>query len=181
MRRYVLTGAPGAGKTSVAEALRRRGYPVVDEAATDLIAAGQARGVDEPWAEPGFVEAVARLQRTRQEAPGARGPVQVYDRSPLCTLALARYLGRPVGPGLAAEVERVTREGIYQRQVFLVRPLGFVTPTAARRIGYRESLAFARVHEQVYAEHGFDLVDVPPGPVERRAAVVAAYLGDPPR
>ncbi|MDO3705686.1 AAA family ATPase [Micromonospora sp. C28SCA-DRY-2] len=142
-----------------------------------MIAAGQARGVAEPWAEPDFVEAVTRLQRARQT--GARGPVQVYDRSPLCTLALARFLRRPVGEVLAAEVERAAREGIYQRRVFLVRPLGFVTPTAARRISYTEALEFARVHERVYAEHGYHLVDVPPGPVERRAAAVAAYLGPP--
>lgn len=178
MRRYVLTGAPGAGKTSIADELRRRGYPVVAEAATDVITAGQARGVAEPWSEPDFVEAVVRLQRSRQA--GACGPVQVYDRSPLCTLALARFLGRPVGAVLAAEVERTAREGIYQRQVFLVRPLGFVTPTAARRISYTESLEFAAVHAEVYVEHGYELVAVPPGPVERRAAAVVAYLGPPP-
>lgn len=39
-----------AGKTGVAEALRRRGYPVVDKAATDLIAAGQGGGGAEAWA-----------------------------------------------------------------------------------------------------------------------------------
>ncbi|MFI7490966.1 AAA family ATPase [Micromonospora echinaurantiaca] len=178
MRRYVLTGAPGAGKTSITDELRRRGYPVVAEAATDVIRAGQARGVAEPWTEPDFVETVVRLQRARQA--GARGPVQVYDRSPLCTLALARFLGRPVGAVLAAEVERMTAAGIYQRQVFLVRPLGFVTPTAARRISYADALEFARVHERVYAEHGYELVDVPPGPVGRRAAAVAAHLGPAP-
>ncbi|MER7892776.1 AAA family ATPase [Micromonospora sp. NPDC094482] len=179
MRRYVLTGAPGAGKTSIAEELRRRGYPVVTEAATDVIAVRQGRGSDEPWREPGFVEAVVRLQRHRQQAADARGHVQVYDRSPLCTLALARYLGRPVSPTLAAEVNRVALKGIYQRQVFLVEPLGFVTPTAARRISLAESLEFARVHTQVYVEHGHELVAIAPGSVTQRATAVATYLGPP--
>ena len=39
MKRYVLTGAPGSGKTSVLRALAATGYPVVDEAATDVMAA----------------------------------------------------------------------------------------------------------------------------------------------
>ncbi|MFG3418053.1 AAA family ATPase [Micromonospora sp. NPDC048063] len=176
VQRYVLTGAPGAGKTTLADALRRRGWSVVAEAATDVIAAGQARGDDEPWRGVGFVDAVARLQRERREAAGSRGPVQVHDRSPLCTLALARHLGCPVGPTLAAEVERVLREGAYQRPVFLVEPLGFVTRTAARRIDYAESLAFARVHEQVYREHGHELIAVPPAPVAARVALAEAHL-----
>jgi len=37
-RRYVLTGAPGSGKTALLGALRERGHAVVEEAATDVIA-----------------------------------------------------------------------------------------------------------------------------------------------
>jgi predicted ATPase len=171
----VLTGAPGAGKTTLADALRRRAWSVVAEAATDVIAAEQARGVAEPWRGPGFLDAVASLQRRRREEARTPGP-QIHDRAPLCTLALARYLGRPVGAVLAAEITRALRTGAYQRPAFLVEPLGFVRRTAARRIGYAESLAFARVHEEVYRAHGHQLIAVPPGPVELRVALVQAHL-----
>ncbi|MEU5909912.1 AAA family ATPase [Micromonospora sp. NPDC047527] len=106
----------------------------------------------------------------------SRGAPQIHDRSPLCTLALARHLGRDVGPHLAAELDRITREGIYQRLVFLIGPLGFVTRTAARRISYAESLAFAKVHERVYEAYGHRLVDVPVGPVHERVALIEKHL-----
>lgn len=56
MQRLILTGAPGSGKTSVLMALQSRGYDVVPEAATAVIAREQARGDDEPWAQPTFID-----------------------------------------------------------------------------------------------------------------------------
>ncbi len=143
---------------------------MVAEAATDVIAAQQALGVQEPWLRDGFVEAITALQQRRErQAPMARDGVRFFDRSPLCTLALARYLGRAVPRVLAAEVARVVEREVYESEVFLVRPLGFVTGTAARRISYDESLIFEAVHQQVYHEHGFQLIDVPAAEVRRRA------------
>lgn len=172
MRRFVLTGAPGAGKTTIVNALRARGVAIVAEAATDVIAARQAAGVAEPWTEAGFLERVTALQRRRRL--DVTTPVQVFDRSPVCTLALAVYSGRPVPRTLRDEVRRTA--GLYDRRVLFVRLLGFVTPTAARRICLEESLRFERIHEEVYREQGYELVDVPPAALEARVALVAGYL-----
>ncbi|GAB3850675.1 AAA family ATPase [Dactylosporangium cerinum] len=173
MRRYIITGAPGAGKTTVVAALRGRGYAVVDEAATDINIRLQALGRDEAWRDPGFIDAITRLQRERLEQPAAPATaVQVFDRSPFCTLALARYLGLPVSPVLAEELDRVAAEGTYQPRVFFVQLLGFITPTAVRRISLEQSVAFERFHEQAYRDHGFELVDVPAGTVEERVELI---------
>ncbi len=178
VRRYVVTGAPGAGKTVLVAGLRARGVAVVAEAATDVIAASQAEGVEQPWTQAWFCDRIAVLQRKREIAAVAGSVTeQVFDRSPLCTLALAHYLDQPVGPVLAGEVDRVVRERVYESVVFLVRPLGFVEATAARRISYPESLVFERVHETVYREHGFRLVDIPPGPVPARVDQVLSLIG----
>jgi predicted ATPase len=44
MRRFIITGAPGAGKTAIIRQLELDGFSVVEEAATDVIAAAQAHG-----------------------------------------------------------------------------------------------------------------------------------------
>ena len=170
---FIMTGAPGSGKTSILRALAGMGYAVVPEAATDVIAAEHATGNAEPWRDPLFTEKIASLQRARREAPVPPGALaQVHDRSAICTLALARFLGHPVGAGLADEVSRITGPGAVDRRVFFVRPIGFVEPTPARRISYEQSLAFERVHESEYLRLGFAIVDVPAGPVHERAALI---------
>ena len=179
MRRYVLTGTPGAGKTSILRCLGELGYGVVEEAATAVIAREQARGVDAPWTRASFVDEIVELQRRRQLEAPVTGSVQVFDRSPVCTYALARYLGRPVSTALAAEIERITGEEIYERQVLFVRNLGFCEPTSARRISFQESLVFERIHEESYHAFGYELIDIPVGDLAQRVAAVGSAISRP--
>jgi predicted ATPase len=177
----VLTGAPGAGKTALGQALASRGYVLVPEAATNVIALEQARGVDAPWERDDFLDEIVELQHRRQveAVSGGASPhpeIVLFDRSPLCALALARWLDRPFTPVLAAEVARVVDQGIFESDVLFVEPLGFLVPSAARRIGYPDALRFGQVHEQVYLEHGFSLVRIPAAPVPERADLVEGHL-----
>lgn len=66
MKRFILTGAPGAGKTAIIRQLEREGFSVVEEAATDVIALEQAQGTAEPWTNPSFLDSIADLQKLRQ-------------------------------------------------------------------------------------------------------------------
>ena len=90
MQRYILTGTPGSGKTSILHELKSRGYRVVEEAATDVNVREHMRGNLEPWRQRNFIDAIVGLQKQRQlEASMEPDELQWYDRSPVCTLALA--------------------------------------------------------------------------------------------
>jgi predicted ATPase len=170
---YILTGSPGAGKTAVLRLLETSGYPVVEEAATGVIALANALGRAEPWHDHGFIDKVLTLQRQRQDSLRAAGGATVFfDRSPVCTLALSRYLGFTTSRLLASEVGRVVAEGVYETTAFLIRNQGFVRPTAARQISFEDSLDFERLHEETYRDLGFQLVEVPAGPLADRVALI---------
>jgi predicted ATPase len=177
MRRFIVTGAPGAGKTAVVRQLELDGFSVVEEAATDVIAAAQARGVAEPWKDPAFIDEIAGLQKTRQiRASYQPEDVQFHDRCAVCTAALAVYLDYPVSAVLAAELERIQKEAIFQRQVFFIRNLGFITATEARRISFEETLRFEKIHEDTYRDFGFNLAFIEPGSVLERVSKIKALI-----
>jgi predicted ATPase len=175
MRRFIITGAPGAGKTAIIRQLELDGFSVVEEAATDVIAAAHARGTDELWRHPSFIDAIANLQKERQiRTSNQPDEIQFHDRSVVCTAALAVWLGYPYSPFLTSELERVKKEGIYQSRVFFIRNLGFVKPTEARRISFEETVRFEKVHEETYRDFGFELISVEPASLAERVRIIKA-------
>ena len=177
MKRFIITGAPGAGKTAIIRQLELDGFSVVEEAATDVIAAAQAQGTLEPWTHPSFIDAVATLQRDRQiQASYQPDEIQFHDRCAVCTAALAVYLGHPYTPVLASELERIKKEGIYQPRVFFIRNLGFIMPTEARRISFEETVRFEKIHEEIYRNFGFELFSVGPGNVAERVNIIKTAI-----
>ena len=89
---------------------------------------------------------------------GNSARIQFYDRSPICTVALAKWLGHPVSDVLRFEIERIRSENVYRSEVFFVRSLGFMTPTEKRRIGLADSIRFGKLHEETYLAYGFNVI-----------------------
>ena len=177
MRRFIITGAPGAGKTAIIRQLEMGGFGVVEEAATDLIAAAQARGIAEPWRDPAFIDSIVGLQRARQiHASCQQEDVQFHDRSVVCTAALADYLGYPRSHLLRSELERIKKNAIYENRVFFIKNLGFITPTDARRITFEETLRFETIHEEVYREFGFEIYPIEAGDLLTRVSAIKAAI-----
>ena len=177
MKRYILTGTPGSGKTSILHELKRLGYSVVEEAATDVIAHKLGSGNSEPWMYADFIDSIVRLQKQRQlETSASPDALQWYDRSPICTLALSRYLEYPAPASLVEEIERIEREKVYQRQVFFIENLGFCQPTEARKITFEESLIFEKIHEETYTSLGYDLLKIAPEALSERVHRIMEWI-----
>ena len=177
MKRYILTGTPGCGKTSILRLLEVAGYAVVEEAATDVIAMLQARGVVEAWRHPSFIDDIVNLQEQRQIQPIADSSgVQFFDRSPVCTYALSRWLGFPISTTLADEMKRIEEAQIYERQIFFIENLGFCEPTAARRISFDDALKFEKVHQETYRDFGYECIRIAAGDLFARVEQIKSHV-----
>jgi predicted ATPase len=181
VRRYILSGAPGSGKTSVIKEMEQRGYIVVHESATDVIAAAQVKGIEKPWEEPCFVGDIATVQKERQV--NTHGELQFFDRSPFCTYALGSYLAQLQNiqfqppQVLSEEIDLCLAMRIYQPEVFFFESLGFIEHTAARKISYEDALIFEQIHKSIYQRFGFDLTLVPAVPVAERLNYILQRIG----
>jgi predicted ATPase len=60
MKRFIISGAPGS---VIIRLLELDGFSVVEESATDVIAAAHARGTVEPWRQPSFIDVIAKTAK----------------------------------------------------------------------------------------------------------------------
>lgn len=180
-KRFIFTGTPCSGKTSVIVELEKLGHAIIHESATDVIAQSQAKGNMRPWEQPDFVDKIVLAQKSRQM--NAMGELQFYDRSPFCAYALGRYLSHwhnsDFTPSLVllAEIDRCIKAGVYQNKVFFFENLGFIEHTDARKISYEDALIFEKMHLEVYKEFGFEILLVPNKSIEERCRFILAAAG----
>ena len=179
MKRYILTGTPGCGKTSIIRALEMTGASVVAEAATDIIAYRQMQGIAEPWKNKDFIDYIIRLQKHRQiDLSDDYSDLHFYDRSPICTYALAMYLNFKPSANLMQEIERIKKHSIYAQKVFFLDNLGFIENTDARQISFEESLKFEEIHLDAYKKFGFSCIHIPVGKIETRVKLILEHTDD---
>lgn len=173
---FVVTGGPGAGKTSLIEAMARRGFRHMPEAGRSIIR-DQVRigGSALPWADRAkYAEMMLGWElRSHHEASAIPGPV-LMDRGLPDVIGYLTLCGLPV----PAHVEAAARQFRYNRRVF-VAPFweSIFTQDAERKQNPEEAEATCRIMAETYRGLGYDLVELPLSGVEARADFVLDHLG----
>jgi predicted ATPase len=172
---YILTGGPGAGKTTVLEELSRRGYDCRPEGARGIIR--QQVAIDGPGLEWKSPELLAELvlawdMRTYDEVAELPGPIFCDRGIPDLVAYAADHLG-----GVPPHVLRAAREWRYSTTVFLAPPWPEIFTTDAERT---QSVEFAaKVYpplRQTYEELGYRTVELPRASPSRRADFMLAHV-----
>ncbi|PWJ55035.1 putative ATPase [Dyadobacter jejuensis] len=168
LRRYVITGGPGAGKTSLIDSLAASGYTCIPEASRQLIQREVRLGTGRlPWQDfPAFAELC--LQQMKADYFAAKG-LTFYDRGIPDVLG---YMAE-AGASDSARIWSLARQHTYA-------PLVFVAPAweaiycqdAERWQTFRQAQRLDREIRRVYAALGYELVTLPLGTVEERRAFV---------
>lgn len=158
----ILTGAPGSGKTTLINELSKLGHTTVPEAATDIIIKRQACGIKEPWQNPGFISDIFQLQRQRIIVHQHQRNV-FFDRSPICTYALCKYLKKKAPTELLSYIKTMPAT-----KVFFIESLDSIENNAIRTITLDEAKSFGEMHLNAYKTFNYSITYIKPDSVKNR-------------
>jgi predicted ATPase len=157
---FVLTGGPGAGKTTLIEALARDGVVTVAEAGRAVIRDEEARGGRAlPWLNPlAFAGAMLARDVANYDAMRAAAAPVVFDRGIPDIAGYLRLEGLDPPEALRAAMRRHR----YRPSVFICPPWREIyTADSERRQSFDVARRTHRAMIEVYGELGYELVEVP--------------------
>jgi predicted ATPase len=171
----VITGGPGAGKSTLIAELRRSGFGCVEEAGRAIIRDQRAIGGHALHQAAPLLFAEVMLaweMRSYRQAARWDGPV-FFDRAIPDIAGYHGLLGRPVPPHVSAAVELFR----YHRRVFIAPPWPEIyTNDSERGQDFDEAV---RTHDAIaaaYTRHGYELIPLPKAEVSVRVAFIDDHL-----
>jgi predicted ATPase len=178
IRRILLTGGPGAGKTAMLEELGRRGYCVVPEVARTIIMNRRRDGLP-PRPSP-LEFAIQVLQSDAEQYESADSVISdlaFFDRGILDSLGMLAQLDRLS----SSDRDRLLERYPYQQPVFIFPPWREIYRTDAERDQTFEQAV--EIHDWLrhwYSRCDYDLLEVPFGSIGERCDYVLEHVGENP-
>ncbi|MEJ6979529.1 AAA family ATPase [Pedobacter sp. P351] len=177
MDKFIITGGPGSGKTSLIAHLEDLGYSCSKEASRQLIVEQVAKNSDIlPWLNlNAFAELVLeRMKKLYHETPASA--VTFFDRGIPDIMAYLKAVNMPVD----GKYYEALKNHPYNPCVFILPPWPEIYVNDQERWQtFAESAALYRAIKETYLELNFQLVEVPEMPLEGRAAYILDVMQIP--
>ncbi|GAA4047348.1 AAA family ATPase [Parerythrobacter jejuensis] len=171
-RRFAITGAPGAGKSTLIEALTARGWNVVTESARAILQ--RPGGMELRENDPhGFALAMLEADRAIFEE-AMPGQTLIFDRGFADIIAFLRIEKVPVSDVF----EKACQHLRFDAPVFRAPAWKGIYRQDDQRIQtWDEAVESDRQCTKAWREFGYELLDLPLASVEERVAFVERHLG----
>lgn len=169
--RYIISGGPGSGKTTLINELDKSGYSCSPEVSRRVIMEEVAAGSDcLPWKDIlCFSDKVLTGMQEALELSSS-SLLTFFDRGIPDIIAYLRIAGLPVHH----QFLEAMKKNPYQSQVFILPPWNNIYVNDPERWqSFEEATTIYHAIRESYSSFGFDLIEVPEGTVaDRRAFVI---------
>jgi predicted ATPase len=175
MSRIVITGSPGAGKTTLVLALQARGYTIVGDSARTIIQDRRRRGLSPRPNAYEFVHETLRMDIENFVHHAATPGHVFFDRSVLDALC---GLDR-VSPLKESELSMWLSKYQYCSKVFVLPPWKAIYVNDAERDHtFEHAESVNRIAQQWYRRCGYQVLEVPMVSVDERCTYVLEALSN---
>lgn len=173
MKPIIVTGGPGAGKTTLVNAFAQHGVMTFEEGSRFLIEQqSQLKNGILPWSNlPEFARLCLQFM-TQQKRQASKYAIAFMDRAIPDICAYLKVGDCEVGS------EYIAACADYHSQVFVCRPeKSIYVQDEVRPHSFEQALQIHDTLLATYRELGFEVIEVPWGSVAQRAQFVADTLG----
>lgn len=171
----ILTGGPGGGKSTLIEALRKRGYLCMDEVARDIIKEEVAtNGKALPWGDREKFTKRIFDETIKQYHSVNSCEIVFFDRGIVDVLAYAKMVNVKISKGM----EWAAKELPFNKRVFVTLPWKEIyCNDEERKQSFEEAIdTFERIVKE-YRKYGYEVVELPKADVEIRINFILKHLG----
>ncbi|WP_131782842.1 AAA family ATPase [Legionella gresilensis] len=173
---YILTGPPGSGKTSILAELSKRGFPIIEEPARRILA--QQRSIDGEGVydkNPFLFKELMLSKMLVDYESASKYDLVFFDRGLPDLMVYSKCFNLPLGSELKASCS-------YQ-----YNPTVFFAPAwesiyindAERRLTFEEVVVFENNLRKVYAELGYQLMNIPLLGISERTDFILNFIEGP--
>ena len=177
LRRIVITGCSGGGKSTLIDALAARGFATMPEAGRILVREEIAHGGNAlPWLDREVfgIELAKRAIAQFEAASEVTGTV-LFDRGLIDPVAFLKQYGFSVPPAIADAVSNCR----YDKTVFYVAPWEEIYQTEDERPKpFEEAVAEFDALMAEYRSAGYRPVEIPRGDIGERCDFMLNAIGD---
>jgi len=168
-QKLILTGGPGGGKTTLLDALAKRGYPAVPESARQIIKARLAAGLPPRPSPAAFAREILHSDMGNYRSVATCKYSTFFDRGVLDALFMLDAQDALSRAKVASYVQAFP----YNPVVFLLPPWEDIYATDVERDQtVEESVEVFEGMKRWYAQWGYETLEVPRGTVVERVKFV---------
>lgn len=169
---YIITGGPGAGKTSLLNELKKQKFRCIPEVAREIIIEQMNSGGDAvPWKNTGLYKQIMmdRSVQTYHSASIENNETVFFDRGIPDTIAYTRLLHQRVSTEFGLHAKQLR----YNKNVFILPPWQEIYETdTERKQNWEEAVMTYNVLKETYADYQYYLIEVPKVDIFKRAEFI---------
>lgn len=174
--RFVVTGGPGGGKTTILNALAERGYCFVPESARKIIKERLAAGLSPRPSPVSFAQEILNLDIEKYRDATAFDRAMFFDRGVLDALYMLDAEGTLTRDEIAQYVQKFPYNGV----AFLLPPWKEIYGTDSERDQtFEQSVVVFEGMKRWYSQWGYETLEVPRGNINERMSFILKSIDNP--